>query len=99
MSKKLREFGVFFEVGLALFQEGFAAFLGFVEEVVEHGAVAGEFLDTSLTVEFGIQIISAHSTHSSSRRSMGTTLFTIPISSASLAEYWRQRNQISRAFF
>ena len=92
MSKKLREFGVFFEVGLALFQEGFAAFLGFVEEVVEHGAVAGEFLDTSLTVEFGIQ-------NSSSRRSMGTTLFTIPISSASLAEYWRQRNQISRAFF
>ena len=55
LSKKLWEFGVFFEVGFALFEEGLAAFLGFVEEVIEHGAVASEFLDTSLAIEFGIE--------------------------------------------
>src|SRR5206468_3405606 len=43
---------------------------------------------------------SAHHFSTSARSSLrGTTLFTSPISSASCAEYWRQRYQISRAFF
>src|SRR3990172_8429069 len=36
---------------------------------------------------------------SSSSASSGTTAFTRPIASASCASYWRQRYQISRAFF
>ena len=40
-----------------------------------------------------------HATVSSSRRSSGTTVLTIPISRASSAEYCRHRNQISLAFF
>ena len=44
--------------------------------------------------------ISRHQrTVSSSSSSSGTTVLTSPISSACCAEYWRQRNQISFAFF
>src|SRR5207302_1341578 len=43
---------------------------------------------------------SAHHFSTSVRSALrGTTLFTRPIASASSAEYWRQRYQISRAFF
>ena len=44
-------------------------------------------------------ISSHHFTVSSSRRASGTTAFTSPMESACWASYWRQRNQISFAFF
>ena len=41
----------------------------------------------------------AHCTVSASNSASGTTVLIRPISRASWASYWRQRNQISRAFF
>ena len=43
------------EVGLPLLQEGLAALLRLVEEVVEHGAVAGQLLYAGLSVELGVE--------------------------------------------
>ena len=51
----LWEFRIFLEVRLAFLEEGLTTLLRLVEEVVEHGAVAGKFLDTSLTVKFSIK--------------------------------------------
>ena len=50
-----RNLGILFKIGLTLLQERFAALLCLVEEVVEHGGVAGKLLDTRLTVELGIE--------------------------------------------
>ena len=44
-------------------------------------------------------ICCAQRTHSSSSSASGTTRFTMPICSASRAEYCRHMNHISRAFF
>ena len=47
-------------MGFAFFEEGAAAFLGFVAEVVEHGGVAGEFLYAGLAVELGVEAALDH---------------------------------------
>lgn len=51
----LWEFGIFLEVRLALLEEGLTTLLRLIEEVVEHGAVAGKFLNARLTVKFSIK--------------------------------------------
>ena len=96
----LRELGVFVEVGLALLQEGAAAFLRLVEGVVEHCGVTGELLDTCLSVELSVEASLHHA--DGERRALhdrlapghrlilelvNTTLLTSPICSASFAEY------------
>ena len=50
-----RNLGILFKIGLTLLQERLAALLCLVEEVVEHGGVAGKLLDARLTVELGIE--------------------------------------------
>ena len=51
----LWQFGIFLEVRLALFEECFSALLRLIEEIIQHGTVAGELLDASLSVKFRIE--------------------------------------------
>ena len=57
----LRQLGIFLEVGLAFFEESLASLLRLIKEIIEHGAVASQFLYASLTVKFSIQSSLYHS--------------------------------------
>ena len=82
---------------LTLFQKSPSAFLSLIGHIVKHRGIPGQFLNTGLSVQFGIQptfiirkanglsciISSAHATYSSSNSAKGTTLLTSPMSRAS----------------
>ena len=53
--KQLGELRILVEVGLAFLEESPAAFLCFIECVIEHGGVSCKLLDAGLPVEFGIE--------------------------------------------
>src|SRR5271170_1191986 len=51
-SREALEFG---KIGAALLQEGVAAFLGFLGQIVKQGRVAGQLLDSRQTVGVGVE--------------------------------------------
>ena len=96
------------EIGRTFLKEGVTSLLSFLAHVEEAGGVARQFHQPRLAVFVSIHggldeadrcgefaRISRHQvTVSSSRRSRGTTVLTMPMSRACCALYWRQRNQI-----
>ena len=103
------KFGILLEVRLAFLQKCVLAFLGLVNKVVPLEQLEDEYvqwaeemmqlsplalrmikagLNAELDGQSGIQELAGDA-----------TLLTKPISNASCALYFRQRNQISRAFF
>ena len=51
----LWELRIILEARLALLQECLAAFLCLIHGIIEHGGIASQLLDTSLTIQLGIQ--------------------------------------------
>ena len=102
------------EVGLALGLVGLAPLLRLLGRVEEQVGVVRQLLDAAqpVLVRRGSSPSGAAARRGRARasrgttspsppraRSSGTTVLTSPMSSACCASYWRQRNQISFAFF